>query len=445
MKNFIYILPLCIILSFTINSCTEDEVKIDRSTSSYSDQVATKWFELQRGLIRTCPGFSPPVASRALGYSGVCLYQSVNPGMLNYHSLEGQLNGLNTLATKVEAGKDYEWQISANASLAEITRLLYANAPDSMKQLIEQLERTNLGIYEVGESQDVIDRSVAFGKAIANEIFQWSKTDGGHEGYLHNFPSNYNVPVGPGLWVPTSSQKIPLQPYWGDNRSFVTNDVSASQPILNIKFSTDKSSTFFKQAEEVYNTVKNASDEQKLIARYWSDDAGLLGGTPPGHSISILSQILQKERVNLSVAAEMYAKAGMALADAFISCWKCKYTFNLLRPVSYIHQNIDPNWQPLLATPPFPEFTSGHSSQSGAFSAIMSNKFGNTYAFIDRTHVSRTDINGTARSFSSFDQMALEAANSRLYGGIHFREANETGVSQGKLVGEAVIRLQWSK
>ncbi len=438
------ILSLCIILSISINSCTDDEIRPDRTSSAYTAQVATSWFDLTRDLTKNCPGFSPPVASRAFGYCGVALYESVVPGMRDYNSLVGQVNGLQLL-TKVEDDKDYEWRISANASLATICRLLYANAPDAFKTKINELEASNLSKYSTDEEQEVIDRSIAFGQVVANEIFEWSKTDGGHEGYTKNFPTSYVVPIGPGLWVPTSTQKIPLQPYWGDNRTFITNDALVSQPVLNKKFSTDKTSDFYFQATEVYNTVKNSTPDQTLIAKYWSDDAGLIGGTPPGHSISILIQILNKENANLTTAAEMFAKAGMSLADAFISCWKCKYTFNLLRPVSYIQQNIDATWNPILSTPPFPEFTSGHSSQSGAFAIIMTNKFGNNYRFTDNTHANRSDINGSPRTYNSFNEMALEAANSRLYGGIHYREGNESGIKQGELIGDAVLGLQWKK
>ncbi len=438
-------LQLFLLLGVILNifSCTSDEDNNpDKSTRAFSHTVATDWFDLTRGLTKTTPGFSPPVASRAFGYCGVALYQSVLAGMPNYKTLENQLSGLSTLNTKVDPSLKYNWEIIANAALANMCKLLYPTATDSMKNLINTLETLTLDRIKSGVSDEVVNRSIEFGKSISDEIFEWSKTDNGHEGYTKNFPASYVVPQGPGLWVPTSSQKIPLQPYWGDNRTFVPNNTNSSQPALTITFSEDKSSAFYKQALEVFETSETLTPEQTTIAKYWSDDAGL-PGTPPGHSISILTQIIRKENLDLAKTAEIYAKVGMALSDAFVSCWKCKYVFNLLRPVTYIQANIDPSWKTLLNTPPFPEFTSGHSAQSGAFSAVMSNAFGSSYSFTDRTHELRTDIDGTPRIFNSFKQMASEAAISRLYGGIHYREAIDVGVAQGEKVGSRVLALNW--
>ncbi len=432
------------IFVINLNSCTNDDEKPVKATKSYSNKVAVGWFDILRELTKTTPGFSPPVASRAFAYSGIVLYQTVLGGMPNYYSLEEQLNELKVLQTKAEPNVNYAWDIAANAAMANIARLLYPTATDSMKNLINTLESSNLAEFGLGIDQNSIDKSIELGIGISNEIFEWSKTDGGHEGFKTNFPSNYVVPQGPGFWVPTSTQTIPLQPFWGNNRNLVPGSASISQPSLTITYSDDRQSDFFKQALEVYTTSENLTPEQILIAKYWSDDAGL-PGTPPGHSISVLTQILKLENSNLAVSAEMYAKLGVALSDAFLSCWKCKYTFNLIRPVSYINNAIDPSWKTLLTTPPFPEFTSGHSSQSGAFSFIMTEKFGDNYSFTDYTHESRTDIDGTPRKFSSFKAMADEAAISRLYGGIHFREAIETGLTQGEKVAKAVSSIRWVK
>jgi len=313
-----------------------------------------------------------------------------------------------------------------------------------MKNLINKLESDNLNTFGKDVPKADIDKAIAYGTNVSSEIFEWSKTDGGHEGYSKNFPANYVVPQGPGLWVPTSAQKIPLQPYWGNNRTFVLGEAEAVTPPLDLSYSEDRQSAFYKQALEVYNTSENLTQEQEIIAKYWSDDAGL-PGTPPGHSISVLNQIASRENLNLAACAETYAQVSMALSDAFVCCWRTKYIHNLLRPVTYINALIDPSWKTLLATPPFPEFTSGHSVQSGAFAAVMSARFGSNYSFTDHTHEARTDINGTARTFSSFKAMADEAAISRLYGGIHYREAIDDGVAQGGIVGNAILALHWKK
>jgi hypothetical protein len=176
--------------------------------------------------------------------------------------------------------------------------------------------------------------------------------------------------------------------------------------------------------------------EQEAVARFWSDDPGLTP-SPSGHSISILTQVAGMLDVSLARAAEAYAKVGIAVADAFIACWNTKYRDNLLRPVTYIRDLIDPAWTPLLVTPPFPEYTSGHSVQSGAAAQVLADLFGDL-AFVDRTHERR---GLPARSFRSFHEAAEEAAVSRLYGGIHFRAAIERGLEQGRCIGRHVSAL----
>jgi hypothetical protein len=187
----------------------------------------------------------------------------------------------------------------------------------------------------------------------------------------------------------------------------------------------------------VYEAVNRLTPEQESIARFWSDDPGQTP-TPPGHSISITTQVLRAADANLATAAEAYARVGMAVCDAFIACWYQKYVYNLIRPVTYLQRLVDPNWLPLLVTPPFPEYTSGHSVQSGAAFQVLTDLFGEGYSFVDHTH----DDRGLApRSFGSFLEAAEEAAISRLYGGIHFRAAIVNGIDQGRCIGRAVSAL----
>ena len=138
--------------------------------------------------------------------------------------------------------------------------------------------------------------------------------------------------------------------------------------------------------------------------------------------------------VRLDEAAEMYVRVGVALADAFIACWHAKYRVNMLRPITYVRRHIDPRWSPLLLTPPFPEYTSGHSVASAAAAEVLARLFGDV-PFIDRTH----DARGfRARSFGSTRDAAAEAAISRLYGGIHYPMSIEAGVQQGQRIGRRV-------
>jgi membrane-associated phospholipid phosphatase len=203
-------------------------------------------------------------------------------------------------------------------------------------------------------------------------------------------------------------------------------------------FSTDLDSAFFAEALEVFETVNSLTPGQREIALFWSDDPGQTA-TPPGHSVSILGQVLRAQDRSLADAAVGYARLGIAVCDAFIACWRVKYRHNLVRPISYIRSSIDPTWgDPLpLTTPPFPEYTSGHSIQSAAAAEVLTATFGEV-AFTDHTH----DARGLApRSFDSFAAFAEEAAISRLYGGIHYRSAIERGLEQGRCVGAEVAAL----
>jgi hypothetical protein len=406
----------------------------------HSAEVPLAWFALQLKLVKESPGFSPPVASRAFGYAGVALYEAVVPGMPAYRSLAGQLNGLSELP-QVALGQRLHWPAAANSALAAITRLLFANASSENKAAIAALELRFANQFRPLLQPEIFQRSVTQGKSVAEAIYIWSLSDGGHEGYLKNLPYSYKTPVGPRLWVPTSPNfSRALQPYWGNNRPFVLNAGSECQPPPPPPYSEQPGTKFYNEMMEVYNAVNKLTAEQRAIAEFWADNPGETA-TPPGHSISILNQIIKQKQIDLEVAAEAYAKVGMAVADAFIACWRIKYQYNLLRPITCIQSLMDPDWNPIMNTPPFPEFTSGHSVQSGATAQVLTDLFG-AVAFTDHTH----DNRGLApRSFSSFFAAADEAAISRLYGGIHFRSAIELGLEQGKCVGQKVGALKFKK
>jgi hypothetical protein len=406
--------------------------------SAFGSEVATEWFDLALDLVQRTPGFSPPVASRAFGYAGVTLYEALVPGMPAHRSLAGQLNDLDSAPAPSDPA--YHWPTVANAALASILRSLFATASTESKAAMDSLEARLTDRRRTAVAPGILRRSVARGRNVAEHILQWSRADRGHEAYLNNFPP-YTPPVGPGLWVPTPPGFLPaLQPYWGSNRPFALTSGGACDPGPPRPYSEDRSSAFYREAAECYDLVTKLTPEQEAVARFWSDDPGLTP-TPPGHSVSILTQVINSGGFGLDVAAEAYAKVGIALADAFISCWSTKHRYNLLRPVTYIRRAIDPRWSSLLVTPPFPEYTSGHSVQSAAAAQILTDLFG-TYPFTDHTH----DHRGLApRSFGSFHEAAEEAAISRLYGGIHFRAAIALGLEQGLCLGRSVNNLEFRR
>jgi hypothetical protein len=403
------------------------------SAGDFDAEVATAWFDQALALVKTTPGFSPPVASRAFGLTGVTLYEALAPGLDGFRPLENVLSGF---PSPPAAGKNraYDWPTVANAALASILEGLF---PPARAGLIEARETSFEDRFRPALPPGVFTRSVERGRAVAAAIFEWSKKDGGHEGYLHNFPP-YDPPSGAGLWVPTPPGFLrALQPYWGRNRCLAIQGGYACPPGDHPPFSENTSSAFYAEAIDVYETVGGLTGEQREIARFWSDDPGTTP-TPPGHSISIATQVLRREDASLATAAETYARVGMAVSDAFVACWNQKYVYNLLRPVTYLRRLVDPAWLPPLVTPPFPEYPSGHSVQSGAAFQVLTDSFGESYAFSDHSH---DDLGLSPRSFSSFLEAAREAAISRLYGGIHFRSAIENGVVQGICIGQSVSAL----
>jgi membrane-associated phospholipid phosphatase len=244
----------------------------------------------------------------------------------------------------------------------------------------------------------------------------------------------------PWSWRPTSKlvqQQRPLLPHWGRNRPFAMAVGQPCQLPAPMAYSEDEGSPFWQAAMEVVEVTANLTAEQKAIARFWSDDP-MLSPTPPGHWVAIALQIIRRDAIPAERAAAIMARLGVALADAFIANWHTKYTWDTLRPVTYIRAHIDPAWEPLLITPPFPEYPSGHSTQSGAAAAVLTAIFGDGFAFSDETHV---DDGMPARDFPDFWSAAAEAGISRLYGGIHFRQGVDDGLEQGRCVGAFAVAL----
>lgn len=422
--------------------CRKDE-KITPAKSGQTAAVPTQWYDLSLKLTKETPGFTPPVAARAFGYVGLSLYEAVAQSSSTSTSLQGQISGF-TVGTipSITTGAEYDWDIVANAVLAHSFRKFYKNAIPANWELINQLDTDIHNQYAGNTLAEVAQRSRDFGLQVADAVHAYSMTDGQDECYLSNFPASYDPPTGPGMWVPTPPGfQRALQPYWGDVRAFMGNNVLPVQPPGPPPYSEEPGSQFYLEGLEVYTVAQNQTQEQMVIAQFWSDDPGQTA-TPPGHSLSILNQIIKIEGPTLLLASEMYARMGMAMHDAFVSCWKTKFITNTIRPVSYIRKVFDPGFNTLLNTPPFPEYTSGHSVQSGSSSAILAHYFGEQYAFTDHTHQNRTDIDGSPRQFTSFTQLANEAANSRLYGGIHYKTAIIHGVEQGRKIGGNILQLK---
>lgn len=445
-KIFLRFSPILFLGLLFLSCQPDDEKPIDFPVvSDYSGEIVSDWGEIILKLSKECPGFSPPVVARAMGYIGVGLYESMVPGMPEYQSLQGQLEvfPVGTIP-EIESDVIYNWDLVANATLAKLVVHVFPNASVENLDLINETKQKWDSKYEL-ESQDVKDRSVAFGEAVGIAMSDFSDTDSYQDAYLNNFPSSYVPPTTPGSWVPTPPAYQPaLQPYWKEARVWMKENVEEVLPAPPPAYSILPSSPFYLEAMEVYETVQHLTSEEKTIADFWSDDPQRTA-TPGGHSLSIALEILRVENGDLGLGAVTLAKLGIAVNDAFVSCWNAKYIFNLIRPITFIHTYIDPDWEIPLNTPPFPEYPSGHSVQSGAAAKVLTDLFGENHPFIDNMHLSRGDIDGSPRNFSSFYEFADEAAISRLYGGIHFRSAIEVGVDQGVEVGTNIGEIQFKR
>jgi hypothetical protein len=413
--------------------------------SRYSAAVATEWFRLVLPAIQQTPGQSPPVAARTLAYLGLGLYESVVDGLPGQRSFAGQLSELESLPA-AQPDEVLHWPTVANATLAALTRMLLPNAPPDWVARIDALERSmpvaqSADFDPAERSPEVVIRSETHGRLLAMALMTWARTDGGHDvlGTRRvRLDAGYVSPSGPGAWVPTPPRFArPLLPNWGANRPFMTT-VQRCAPPGPPRYDETPGSAFHREADEVRRAAVSPTEEQRRVALYWADDPGKTP-TPAGHWAWILTDLLRDRKADLATASERYARLTIAMSDAFVATWKVKYEVNLLRPVTYIQLAFDANWvPPLMETPAFPEYPSGHSVQSGAAAAVLESFYGSDTAFDDRTH---NDRGWGPKRFRNFRSAADEAAASRLYAGIHFRSSIEHGVTQGRCIGTQALAL----
>ncbi len=403
-------------------------------------EVLRDWYRLVLKLVRHTATYSPPIASRSFAYLGVTVYEAAAAGSAGLKSLSGQLNGLTPVPAR-ETGQAYEDSIIIHAAMREAVASFFGNTGPTGQRVMKAVSDKMEAIVTAGVDPAVAARSDAYGKAVAGHILAWSQGDGCGPIENMGFPMEWTVSKEPGHWKPTSTiaqQQAPLLPKWGTIRTFAAPSGASCGLPPPPAYSEDPASEFYRQAMEVYQTRKTLTAEQKAIARFWSDDP-MLSPTPPGHWISIALQILDGRQAGLEESADLLARLGVTVADAFIACWNAKFQYDLLRPVTYIKKVIDPKFEALLITPPFPEYPSGHSTQSGAAAVVLTAFYGENFAFSDATH-ERDGLK--ARSFRSFWEAANEAGISRLYGGIHFRAAIDQGLEQGRCIGAFAANLR---
>lgn len=398
-----------------------------KQTNTYSSDVAIDWINMQIRLMRASGQGNTPLF-RPYAYSGVALYETVVTGMPAFQSVASQLNGLSGLP-QTEHGFAYHWASAANAALAYMNKHMFPTASAANKAAIDSLENALNTQYADDADAGTITRSIEFGRAIAQKVFDWSESDG----YVHA-SDPYTPPVGTGLWVPTPPAFAgAATPYWGNLRTVVPGSGNNSQPGPPIAYSTDPSSDFYKMEKQVYDVSQALTVDQTAQALFWRDAPG----TVPAHYLSILAQALRKANSTLDVAAYSWILSGVASMDASISCWQAKFHYNLVRPITYIRSVLGhATWSSLFATPAHPEYPSAHATISSAFADGMTAVFGDNFTLTDHTY----DFLGMApRTYNSFKALGEDAGNSRLYAGIHYQPSIDTGFQQGRKVAQNIL------
>jgi hypothetical protein len=384
---------------------------------------------------------SPVAASRYYAYITLAANETIALFDKQQPHFAGVVKGLSDITVNDTLIKKADLQLATIFALYKsATRLLPSGYLlqkniDSLKLLAKKIK---LPSEKLNATIELVDK-------VVDQILKYAYADGfvRLSGLRRFTPS-----IGDEYWQPTAPGFMSaIEPYWNTLRLFILDSCSQFSCAPPNKYSSDTNSLFYKELKEVYELGKNLSKEQSAIAMFWDCNPfalkqvghlefGIKKISPGGHWMGITGIACKKQKLSLSKTAYAHAIVSIGLADAFISCWNDKYKYNRVRPETAIKKLIDRNWFPLLQTPPFPEYTSGHSVISTTASMILTHLFGDHFAFIDDTE---KEFGLPPRKFNSFTNASKEAAISRLYGGIHFRDAIENGVKEGEQIGKFFI------
>lgn len=388
--------------------------------------------------------FSPPVASRVYAYPNIAAYEIIAVEDENYSPLANQVRNL-TQIPKPGASKPVNYQLAALIAHMDMSRRLIFSE--------NELAKYRDSLYTIWQSKNEkeFNNSKEYALKVSEHISNWMGKDNYNQ--TRTMPKFTVNTDDPSRWQPTPPAYMDgIEPHWNKIRPFIIDSASQFKPTPPPPFSMEKGTDFYKEVKEVYDisnkiTKEGDNSEEIAIAQFWDCNpyvsvtrGHLMFATkkisPGAHWIGIAKIASKMTNSDFNKTVYAYTKTSIAIADAFISCWDEKYRSNLIRPETLINEHIDENWKPVLQTPPFPEYTSGHSVVSGAAATALTDIFGDDFAFADDTEIA---YGLPIRSFASFDQAADEAAISRMYGGIHYRKAVDIGVKQGRDLGKFVL------
>ena len=421
------------ILSLLVNFCSaqplswdDDAAPLHRSEKALTDVIVHDVF-------------SPPVASRIYAYANIAGYETLVHQHPEYISLQTQLDSFPLIPAPSN---------KISFSLAAVYSFLSVGKKLIFSETILQDSINNILRWYKNKKIDatVYRHSIEYGMQVADSIISWLAKD--HYKETRNL-RRYAYLKEEGKWSPTPPGYFAaVEPYWNKIRCLILDSARQFIPKKVVTFSKDTGSEFYTQAYEVYKAGNNLSKEEKAIASFWDcnpfdlNTSGHLNFaskkiSPGGHWINITGLACRQTNSDIIKSSAAYTIVSIALFDAFISCWDEKYRSNSIRPETYINKYIDQSWRPLLQTPPFPEYTSGHSVISTASAVVLTKIFGGNFSFADNTE---TEFNLPTRHFPSFIEASKEAAISRFYGGIHYHSAIINGQDEGYKIGEEVLK-----
>ncbi len=285
-----------------------------------------------------------------------------------------------------------------------------------------------------------------FVEAIGEAVLTYASQDGFLQ--LNNL-KRYTPKRGPAYWQPTKpTYMAPIEPHWNTLKTFFLDRPDQFLTQVPATFDLDPASPFYAMTLEVKNVVDENHKEKNEIAAFWDCNPyaisqighlefGLKKISPGGHWMGIAGIACKKARFSLQKTIYTHTLLALTLHDSFVACWDEKYRSDRIRPETVINRYIDKTWTPLLQTPPFPEYVSGHSVVSTSSALILTQIFGDNFRFKDTTE---NEFGLKPRTFKSFNQAAEEASISRIYGGIHFMDAVTEGQWLGRQVGQFVLQ-----
>ncbi|MDG1275651.1 MAG: vanadium-dependent haloperoxidase [Algoriphagus sp.] len=428
-----------LLAGLTISQLVHAEPKSPNWPKIYTDKL----FHLTEIMVTDVA--SPPVAARIYAYATLASYLTIKDQGIEFkHSslLGGTYLTKNSWSITKTTLKSPEF-----AAIIAMLQVGEAIMPSGYLLKEKQEEWISEALKAKIISKKELQGHLEYGTEIAKSVMAVAKQDG----YLQlSTLTRYTPSQGEGFWYPTPPAYIAaVEPEWKTIKPFFIEDLAAYKPASMAPFNLTEGSSFHTQLMEVYTVTQKLTEEQKLIANFWDCNPfmvdfsghmaiGIKKISPGGHWIGITGIAAEKQQLSFAETAYVHALVGLTLHDAFISCWQAKYETNRIRPETVINQKMDQRWRPLLQTPPFPEYTSGHSVISRASAVVLTGYFGDNFEFIDS---SETYFGLPERPFKSFLLASEEAAISRLYGGIHFRDAIEEGVKQGEKIGKMI----WEK